>query len=64
LLSREDKDHKIIATRVDDVRFWDDIPEDEKDLIEKYFGYKSKIISIEGEERAIEMIREFEITKD
>lgn len=58
LLIREDNDHKIIATEAGDLRSWEDVPENEQDLIKKYFGHKSKIVNIVGEEKALQIIAE------
>ena len=58
MLTRKDNDHKLIA--LDDsaeINNFDDIFPEEKDLILKYFGYKSEIISIEQKEKALEYLR-------
>jgi inorganic pyrophosphatase len=64
MLNREDGDHKIIA--VDDsisVKDFDDIDKEEKDLILKYFGYKSKIVSIDNKNKTLEYIQSCLIDK-
>jgi inorganic pyrophosphatase len=59
LISREDGDHKIIATSIDSNIEWKDVEKKEKDLIVEYFGYKSKIKNIQDTEKAIELIDKF-----
>lgn len=61
ILTREDGDHKIMA--VDDtvkkrLKEWGDISYEERDLILRYFGYKSPIKSIEGRNAAIDYIKD------
>ncbi len=56
IIKREDNDHKIVATEENDLRGWKEIHDNEKELIKSYFGYKSKIVSIEGEKEAIDLI--------
>lgn len=61
ILTRRDGDHKIIA--VDDsekIGNFDDLPQEEKELILKYFGYKSEIVSVGSKEKAIEYIHSCE----
>ena len=60
LLTREDGDHKIVATdssTIEQIREWSDIPQIERDLICEYMGYKSPINSIEGAKVAIGYIK-------
>jgi inorganic pyrophosphatase len=59
LITREDGDHKIIAISTDLNIEWKDVDEKEKNLIIEYFGYKSKIKSIETGQKAIELIDRF-----
>ena len=61
LITREDRDHKIVATLISDARQWEDINEDEKSLLQEYFGYKSKIISIDGAQEAIDLIEKSKV---
>ncbi|MBU1046861.1 inorganic diphosphatase [Patescibacteria group bacterium] len=61
LIEREDKDHKIAAVDLDSEKTWEDINETEKELIKDYFGYKSKITSITGQDTAIKLIKKFKI---
>jgi inorganic pyrophosphatase len=58
ILTRKDGDHKIITTD-DSVTIidFDSIESKEKNLILKYFGYKSEIISIGSKEEAIEYLK-------
>ena len=59
MLNREDGDHKVIA--VDStipINSFNEISSGEKELILKYFGYKSKIISINDEKTALKYIEE------
>lgn len=58
MITREDGDHKVIS--VDEsvlIESFNDIEEYEKKLILEYFGYKSKIISIENKEKTLEYIK-------
>jgi inorganic pyrophosphatase len=60
IMTREDGDHKVVA--VDDtmsarIRKWEDIPSEERDLLTRYFGHKSPIISVGGARAAIDYIR-------
>lgn len=59
LIRREDGDDKIVA--VDETRrsmkIWSDIPETERKLIEKFFSYQYKFISIDGTDEAREYIK-------
>ena len=57
MLNREDGDHKVIA--IDDsvsVVDFNDINKEERNLILEYFGYKSKIISIDSKDQATKYI--------
>jgi len=57
MLNREDGDHKIIATDESVlINDFDDIKQVERNLILKYFGYKSKIISIDNRIAAMEYL--------
>lgn len=58
MLNREDGDHKVIAVD-DSVSFKDfnEINIEEKNLIMEYFGYKSKIISIDNKDKTFEYIQ-------
>jgi inorganic pyrophosphatase len=50
MLTREDGDHKIIASDTSTTPGnFSEIPEQERNLILEYFGYKSKIISIDDD---------------
>ncbi len=63
LITIEDGDHKVVAVdeTTKDIRRWEDIPADEKDLILRYFGYKSPIKSISGKEEAKEYIEKYSV---
>lgn len=53
MLTRKDGDHKIIAvSESPEIKDFEDILQEERDLILKYFGYKSEIISIDSKEKA------------
>jgi len=59
MLNREDEDHKLIA--IDDsieIKNFTEIEENERNLILEYFGYKSKISSIDPKEVAIEYLHD------
>ncbi len=58
IIIREDGDHKVVAvdSTTAEIRKWEDIPSAEKELILRYFGYKSPIKKIEGEKEAVEYI--------
>ncbi len=57
-LHLENGDHKVVFA--DDsvkIKSWDDIPDTEKDLILKYFGYKSRIKNIGNKNDALNLIK-------
>ena len=58
LINREDGDDKIVATDKTRnlVKNWDDIPEDERKLIESFFSYHHKFRSIEAAGTAREYV--------
>lgn len=58
MLTREDGDHKVVAVD-DSLRFKDfsEISSSENKLILDYFGFKSKIVSIDGTFQAEEYIK-------
>jgi inorganic pyrophosphatase len=59
LIMLDNGDDKVIA--VDEtkksIKGWSDIPEQLKNLIKNFFGYKNKIIAIEDEEKAKQYVR-------
>ena len=58
-ITREDGDHKVVAvdfTTRAKIKHWEDIPQSERDLLLKYFGYKSPIKSVESAKVAIDYI--------
>jgi len=58
MLNREDGDHKVIA--FDNsvlIKDFNEINEEERSLILEYFGYKSKIISIDDKNKTLEYIQ-------
>ena len=58
ILMRKDGDHKVIAS--DDsikIENFNDVESEERDLILKYFGYKSEITSVNSKEEAIEYLK-------
>ncbi len=58
MLTRDDGDHKLIT--VDDsitINNFSEIDSDEMKLIRQYFGYKSKINSIDSKEKAIKYLQ-------
>lgn len=64
MLNREDGDHKVLAT--DDsmsVNTFDEISTDERNLLLEYFGYKSKIMSVDNKEIALRYVEESIIGK-
>lgn len=57
MLNREDGDHKVIA--IDDsilIKDFSNINQEERNLILEYFGYKSKITSIDNKYKTLEYI--------
>ncbi len=57
MLSREDGDHKVLA--IDNstlIKDFSEINQRERDLILEYFGYKSKIISVDNREETIKYL--------
>lgn len=58
LIKRADGDDKVVATYKTDktIKDWLDIPESERNLIEKFFSYHHKFISIENAEVAKEYV--------
>jgi len=58
MLTRKDEDHKIIAVDGSvSIESFDEIEEQKKKLILEYFGYKSKIISIDNKEKALKYLK-------
>jgi inorganic pyrophosphatase len=58
MLTRKDADHKVIASgESSTIKTLNDIPADELNLILKYFGYKSEIVSIDSKELAEDYIK-------
>jgi inorganic pyrophosphatase len=58
LLKREDEDHKIMA--VDDsvtIKSFSEVPIKERGLILEFFGYASKILSVEERDKAVEYLK-------
>ena len=58
MLNREDGDHKIIA--IDNsilIKNFNDINQKERNLILEYFGYKSKIISVDDKTAAMKYLK-------
>jgi inorganic pyrophosphatase len=65
MINREDGDHKVIA--VDNsvsIKDFDDIDQEERNLILEYFGYKSKITSIDNRDKTLEYIQSSIIQKN
>ncbi len=57
MLTRKDGDHKLIASdESTEIKDFGDISQEEKDLILKYFGFKSEVISIDPKEKALEYL--------
>ncbi|MCL4406043.1 MAG: inorganic diphosphatase [Patescibacteria group bacterium] len=54
LIRRADGDDKVVAVDVsrEDIREWKDIPETERKLIEDFFSYHHRFLSVEKEEFA------------
>jgi inorganic pyrophosphatase len=66
IMARKDGDHKVVAvdsTTIRKIRKWGDIPLGERDLILKYFGYKSPIISVRGASAAVDYIERNRVRK-
>ena len=64
MLSREDGDHKVIA--IDDsfvIKNFNEIDEKERNLILEYFGYKSKITSIDDRDVTLKYLQSCLIKK-
>lgn len=58
MLTRKDGDHKMITIdRSIKIKGFDDLPNQERDLILKYFGYKSEIVSVDSKEKALEYLQ-------
>lgn len=59
LLRREDGDDKIIAVDVGNpIKNWVELPDEVRKSITEFFGYKHKIISIEGAEVAVKYLED------
>lgn len=60
LIKREDKDDKIVAVDKTKklIKNWNDIPEDERILIENFFSYHHKFVSIENSEVARQYVED------
>jgi len=58
LILREDRDDKIVAVdeTINNIKEWNDAPEDERKLILDYFGFRHKIISVEDSKSAVEYV--------
>ncbi|MBI2121042.1 MAG: inorganic diphosphatase [Parcubacteria group bacterium] len=57
MLTRKDGDHKLIAIDGSrDIKDFEGILPEERDLILKYFGYKSEILSVDTKEKALEYL--------
>jgi len=66
IITREDGDHKILAvdsTTERRIRKWEDLPAEDRELIERYFGYKSPIKSVEGARAARSYIEKNRVGK-
>ncbi len=64
LLRRADGDEKVIArdeTAKENINSWEDIALPLRNLIQEFFGFSSKIISIEGKDKAEELILDLRI---
>lgn len=54
IIEREDGDHKIIGRdSTVAIQSWDEVDIDSRDLVLRYFGYKHKIILVNGREGAV-----------
>lgn len=57
MLTRKDGDHKLIASgEAGEIKDFEDILPEERNLILRYFGYKSEIVSVDTKERALEYL--------
>lgn len=64
MFTREDGDHKLLST--DDsitLASFSEVPVRERSLILEYFGYKSKIVSVDGQEVARSYLEDCLIAK-
>jgi inorganic pyrophosphatase len=62
MLNREDGDHKVLAfDKTLNLNSFDDISEEERNLILKYFGYKSKILSINTRQETLKYLQDNKI---
>lgn len=53
LIRRADGDDKVVSTdNTLDIKSWEEVKQDERELIEKFFSYHHKFIAIENKEEA------------
>jgi len=59
LIKRADGDDKVVAVDATRklIKSWDDIPDDERKLIEEFFSYHHKFLSIEGAKAASDYVK-------
>jgi inorganic pyrophosphatase len=63
MLVIENGDHKVVAVdeTTSSTKKWEDIPADERDLLIRYFGYKSPIVKINGAKEAYAYIEKHRV---
>lgn len=60
LLELENKDHKVIARDLEgqiNYQTWEEVPNEEKELLFKFFGYKSPIEAIKDRKVAVQYLK-------
>jgi len=60
LIRRADGDDKVVAIddSVKNIKNWEDVKKEERELIEKFFSYHHKFITIENKEEAVKYVEE------
>ena len=58
VLNLENNDHKVVFTDNSEVKSWKDLPQKERELLLKYFGYKSPIKRVDNKTEALRLIQE------
>jgi len=58
VLNLENNDHKVVFTDDSAIKSWKDLPQKDRDLLLKYFGYKSAIKKVDDKTEALRLIQE------
>jgi inorganic pyrophosphatase len=58
VLNLENNDHKVVFADDSAIKNWRDLPQNDRNLLLKYFGYKSPINRIEDKMEALRLIQE------